>query len=235
MTTPPPFTRAHPAAVAAFAVFALGTAGSAMFIGHPAPSGDWAYHDIAHRHSWWAMHFYGGLGTALMYAGFGVLVALLCRSRAAGWAAAVAAAGAALVAVGGALFGIGVAMEGAAFSYATDPAGLPPAQGAVLMAYLNDSPGRYLGAISAGQVLIGVGWLLLLGALWRSRGVPRPVVPLLVLGLLASTALGFSPLGTVIEILLVRVPSVLVAVLAVRSSRTAGDQVTPVPATSSTS
>lgn len=220
VTIPPadpdaPAARIHPGAVAALVVFALGMAGSAMFIGHPAPHGDWTYDEVAHRHSWWSMHFYGGLGTALLYVGFGPLVVLLCRARSATWAAA----GAVLSAAGGVLFGIGVAMEGAAFSYATDPAGLPAAEGAVLMAYLNDSPGRYLGAINAGQILIGLGWLALLTALWRSRTTPRWVAPAIGLGLVISSAIPFTTGGTVIEILLVRVPSVFVAVLAARSSR----------------
>jgi hypothetical protein len=172
-------------------VLAVGAVASTAFGIWPPASGraeSFRYDVIAPmRTSWWAWHLVGGLGVAAAAIAVSLAVCLLVPSRGATWATF----GALLTALGGLAFYGSVAAEGVLGLYATDPEALPARSGTGLLTFVDDKSEPVDVLLIPGLVLLTLGPLLLAGALWRARTVPRwlPVA-------FALTNAGGFPLST---------------------------------------
>lgn len=129
---------------------------------------------------WFVAHVVAASAAAL----FGVAApALAGLARARG--AALATAGAVLTVLGGATLAIAFGAEAHLLSVAADPS-LDAAAMAALAALEHHSPAMTM--ILLGVPLVGVGQLLLAGALLRARTVPRWAPALVLAGLVVSLA-----------------------------------------------
>jgi len=130
-----------------------------------------SYADIEpHRDAAWLGTLLDGLAFAAVGIALGIAV---CRLVPAARGAALATVGALLSGLGGVAFCAGMVSFGSLAWYATDPAAVPVDAGTSFMTYVVDNPGHVLGAQMAGFLLYTIGGLLLMGALWRARAVPR--------------------------------------------------------------
>lgn len=132
------------------------------------------------RKGWYVSHYFGGTLMGLGFIGLALAACLLVRQSGSAWTTS----GAALTALGGLVIAPGLAGEGVAYSYATDTAAVPRAQGAVLLRYMFDHPDRTLVLLLAGLGLITIGGLLLGVGLLRARAVPLWVTIALIVGTL---------------------------------------------------
>ena len=124
------------------------------------------------REQWWLLHFYGaGFGFILAFGGLAILTVIACRR-----ARVLATIGGVIATVGAILTSLGFAAEGVTWAYATDPDVIDPVAGAELLHNFGEYPAMIDDPILTGFVLIPVGVLLLLIALWIARGVPRWLV-----------------------------------------------------------
>jgi hypothetical protein len=122
----------------------------------------------AMRSSWWAWHLLGGLGVAVATITVALAVCLLVPARGVTWAIL----GALLTGLGGLAFYGGVAAEAVPGAYATEPEALSAQSGTTLLRVVDDL--EPIGALLIPAfVLLTVGALLLAGALWLARSVPR--------------------------------------------------------------
>lgn len=122
----------------------------------------------ASRSSWWAWHLVGGLGVAVATIAVALAVCLLVLARGATWATV----GALLTGLGGLAFYGSVAAEAVPGAYATEPEALSAQSGTTLLRVVDDL--EPIGALLiVAVVLLTVGPLLLAGALWHARSVPR--------------------------------------------------------------
>jgi hypothetical protein len=129
-----------------------------------------AYADLApHRDGAWLGSLADGLAFAAAGVALGLAVCLLAPVR----GRVLATVGAVGTALGGALFSAGMVGFGALAWYATNPAALSPEAGTALLAQVKDNPGHLLVVQMAGFLLFTLGALVLSGALWRARSVPR--------------------------------------------------------------
>jgi hypothetical protein len=129
-----------------------------------------AYDDLApHRDGAWL----GSLVDGLALAAIGVTLAIAVCRLAPGRGAALATVGGVLTGLGGIAFSVGMFAFGSLAWYATSPEAVQPDAGEALMTYVNDNPGHVLLPQMIGFLLFTLGSLLLMGALWRSRSVPR--------------------------------------------------------------
>jgi hypothetical protein len=122
-----------------------------------------------HRDAAWL----GTMVDGLAIAAIGVTLGLVVCRLVAGRGAALATIGAVLTGVGGVAFAAGMISFGSFAWYATDPAAVAPDAGDAMMTYVVDKPGHMMATQMAGFLLFTVGSLLLMGALWRARAVPR--------------------------------------------------------------
>lgn len=128
------------------------------------------YADLApHRDAAWLGTMIDGLGFAVVGITLGLAVCLLAPARGAAWANA----GAVVAGLGGVAFCAGMVSFGSFAWYATEPRALPVDRGTALMTYVVDHPGHLLGLQMAGFLLVTLGSLVLMVALWRARSVPR--------------------------------------------------------------
>jgi hypothetical protein len=200
----------------AFAVLVLATIGErALTLWHPdsSPDDTFDYNVLAPmRNTWWAFHFVGGIALVMQSVAFVVAVCLLARSRGTSWGVA----GATTYVLGAAAFGVGIAAEGVAFAYATDPAAVPPAQGAPLLAYMGEHADRYLVGVLAGLALISIGAIALCIALLRARTVHWIIPAVLLAGTLANLVLPFGVVGFVISTATTTIPMLAIGWYAAR-------------------
>jgi hypothetical protein len=125
------------------------------------------YADIApHRDAAWLGAIIDGLGFAAVGIGLGLAVCLLASHR----GSALANIGAVLTGFGGVAFCGGMVAFGSFAWYATS---LPVDTGTALMSYFQDNPGHLIGLQMAGFLLVTLGSLVLMVALWRAGSVPR--------------------------------------------------------------
>jgi hypothetical protein len=128
------------------------------------------YADLApHRDAAWLGAIVDGLGIAAIGIAFGLAVCRLAPAR----GSTLANIGAVLAGIGGVAFCAGMISFGSLAWYATDTAAIPTDPGTALMAYVEDNPGHVMGLQMVGFLLFTLGSLVLMGALWRSRSVPR--------------------------------------------------------------
>src|SRR6185295_12000224 len=110
-----------------------------------------SYEDIApHRDAAWLGTLVDGLAIAAVGVTLALAVCRLVRAR-----------------------GAALATFGSLSWYATSPDAVPPDAGSAFMTYVNDNPGHVMLPQMIGFLLFTLGSLLLMGALWRSRSVPR--------------------------------------------------------------
>lgn len=128
------------------------------------------YADIApHRDAAWLGAVIDGFGYAAVGIALGLAVCALAPGRGSTWATV----GAVLTGFGGVAFCAGMISFGSLAWYATSTEAIPAASGTTLMSYLESDPGHLLGVQMAGFLLVTVGSLVLMAALWRARSVPR--------------------------------------------------------------
>ena len=132
---------------------------------------------------WWRMHLLAA-AAALLFALAAAPLASLARGRGAG----LATTGAALLALGGGALTVAFSAEAHLWSLAADPS-LDQDALVGLVALDEGSPAMTL--LSAGFPLVGLGTILLMSGLLRSRAVPRLLPALVLVGTLAS--LGGAP------------------------------------------
>lgn len=129
---------------------------------------------------WFRIHLLAAVA-AVLFVVAAVALASLVRRRGAG----LAAAGAALLVAGGGVLAIAFGAEAHLLSVAADPS-LDRSAMVALARLEEDSPAMSL--LSVGFPLVGIGTLLLMAGLIRSRAVPRWQPALVVLGTLTSVA-----------------------------------------------
>lgn len=140
------------------------------------------------RDQWWLFHFYGaGFGFILGFGAFSVIVAILCLRR----GAVLAALGGVVTTAGAILSALGFAAEGVAWAYATDPRVIDPVEGAKLLEKFGEYPAMIDEPILLGFLLVPIGVLIQLVALWVARAVPRWLLVATVVVLLLEVV----PLG----------------------------------------
>jgi hypothetical protein len=128
------------------------------------------YADIApHRDAAWLGTVADGLGYAAVGIALGLAACMLAPGRGSAWATI----GAAMTGLGGVMFCAGMVAFGTFAWYATSTDAIPADAGTALMTYAEDSPGHVLGLQMAGFLLLTVGSLVVMVALWRARSVPR--------------------------------------------------------------
>jgi hypothetical protein len=128
------------------------------------------YADIApNRDGAWLGTLIDGLGFAAAGVALGLAVCLLAPAR----GSVLANVGAVMTGLGGVAFCAGIISFGSFAWYATSTDAIPAETGTALMTYLEDNPGHLMGPQMAGFLLFTLGSLVLMGALWRARSVPR--------------------------------------------------------------
>lgn len=128
------------------------------------------YADIApHRDAAWLGTLVDGLGYAAIGIALGVAVCMLAPGK----GSVLAGIGAVMTGLGGVLFCAGMVSFGSFAWYATSTDAIPAEAGTALMTYAEESPGHILGTQMAGFLLVTLGSLVLMAALWRARSVPR--------------------------------------------------------------
>jgi len=164
-----------------------------------------SYEDIApHRDAAWLGTLVDGLAIAAVGVTLALAVCRLVRAR----GAALATVGSVLTGFGGIAFFAGMFAFGSLSWYATSPDAVPPDAGSAFMTYVNDNPGHVMLPQMLGFLLFTLGSLLLMGALWRSRSVPRwlPIAYLvLTVGIFALSGLLLNVVQAVQTLLLVPV------------------------------
>ena len=149
----------------------------------------------------WVEHR-GGTWPALMADGFafavlGITVALAVCHLVRGRGRIAALVGGVMTTIGGVLFAMG-ASAGAALAWFITSDGISEQAGRDLVDYLNAHPMHQLGAQMAGFGLFTLGSLVLGGALWRARVVPRAaIVAYVVLTIGLFIGLGQTAMNTV--------------------------------------
>ena len=132
---------------------------------------------------WWRMHLLAA-AAAFLFALAAAPLASLARDRGAG----LAATGAALLALGAGALTVAFSAEAQLWSLAADPS-LDQDALVGLVALEEGSPAMAM--LQAGFPLVGIGTILLMSGLLRSRQVPRVAPALVLVGTLAS--LGAAP------------------------------------------
>lgn len=171
-TTPAPVSTAQARAVTVSAFLGLGAVAVAVAVlWQPWGERDaLGYADIApHRDAAWLGTMIDGLAFAVVGVTLGLAVCRLARARGSAWATV----GAAMTGLGGIAFCAGMISFGSLSWYATDTRALPADAGTALMTYAVDHPGHLMGPQMAGFLLVTLGSLALMVALWRARSVPR--------------------------------------------------------------
>jgi hypothetical protein len=129
-----------------------------------------AYADIApHADAAWLGALIDGLGFAAIGIALGLAVCMLVPAK----GSTLANVGAVMTGIGGVAFCAGMISFASFAWYATNTAALPIDSGTSLMSYVEDNGGHLMGVQMAGFLLVTLGSLVLMGALWRSRAVPR--------------------------------------------------------------
>lgn len=151
------------------------------------------YADIApHRDAAWLGALADGLAVAAAALTLGLAVCLLAPAR----GRALATIGTVVSTLGGVLFSSGMVAFGALAWFATDSATLSTENGTALLAAMEKNPGHLTAVQMAGFLLFTLGSLILMGALWRARSVPR-WLPVAVLVLTVAT---FATGGVVLNL-----------------------------------
>jgi hypothetical protein len=128
------------------------------------------YADLApHRDAAWLGALIDGLSFAALGITLGIAVCLLAPAR----GAVLANVGAVLTGFGGLAFCAGMVSFGSFAWYATNTDAISVESGTALMTYIENNPAHILGPQMAGFLLATLGSLVLMGALWRARAVPR--------------------------------------------------------------
>lgn len=183
-------------AIVAVALAGGALAAAAALLWHPWPErNDLSYASFAGvRDAAWAGLVLDGIGTAAAGVALGLAVCLLAPTRGAAWANV----GAVLVAIGGMLFATAIVGYATFGWYATATDAIPAEAGASLMSYAEENFDR-VGALQVpGFLLLTIGTLVLMVALWRCRAVPRWLpVTIAVLTVVAFVGLG----GRVLDVL----------------------------------
>jgi len=176
-----------------FALLAVGAVARFVFVAtHPPVDHHlFEYETIAPmREQWWLLHFYGaGFGFILAFGSLAILTVIACRRT-----RVLATVGGVIATLGAILTALGFAAEGVTWAYATDPKVIDPDAGAALLHNLGEYPAMIDDPILTGFLLIPIGVLLQLVALWIARAVPRWLV-YTTLGVLVLSQL---PLPTVV-------------------------------------
>ncbi len=151
------------------AITALGAAVGGIFWPVAADGGDtYSYADIADRRDlWWGLLAFlavNGIVNVMLQA---VAVLVLVRERGSRWATV----GAALMWVGIATQAVGVAGWQSAYFYATDP-GVDPAAGRAVVEAANADQAHLFPLLIAGALLVMIGTVLQVVALFRAKAVP---------------------------------------------------------------
>lgn len=157
-----------------------------------------------HRDAAWLGTVIDGLGFAAIGIALGLAVCILAPGRGSTWANV----GAVMTGFGGVAFCGGVVSFGSFAWYATDTDAIPADSGTALMTYLNDHPAHLMGLQMAGFLLITLGSLVLIVALWRARSVPRwlPIAYLvLTIGVFALSGVALNIVQAVQALSLVAV------------------------------
>jgi hypothetical protein len=164
-----------------------------------------SYADIApHRDAAWIGTLIDGLAIAAVGVTLAIAVCRLVPAR----GAALATVGSVLTGFGGVAFFAGMFAFGSLSWYATSTDALPADTGSAFMTYVNDNPGHVMLPQMIGFLLYTLGSLLLMGALWRSRAVPRwlPIAFLvLTVGVFATGGVLLNVIQAVQTLLLVPV------------------------------
>jgi hypothetical protein len=165
--------------VVAVALAAAGASLAGLVLTHPwgaradSSSDEIFFYDqwVEHRDATWPALMADGF----FYAVLGLTVALAVCHLVRGRGRVAALVGGVLTTVGGVLFAMG-ASAGAALAWFTTSDGLSEQAGRDLVDYLNAHPAHQIGAQLAGFGLVTLGTLVLAGALWRARVVPRVAI-----------------------------------------------------------
>jgi hypothetical protein len=129
-----------------------------------------SYADLApHADAAWLGTVVDGLAMAAIGVTLGLAVCRLAPAR--GYT--LATIGAVVTGIGGVAFAGGMVAFGTLAWYATNTDAVPADDGAALMTYVESNPGHAIGLQMAGFLLYTIGALVLMGALWRARSVPR--------------------------------------------------------------
>lgn len=172
------------------------------------------YADIApHRDAAWLGAIIDGLGFAAVGIALGLAVCLLAPARGSRWANA----GAVATGLGGVAFCAGMVSFGSFAWYATNTDAIPADSGTALMSYTEDNLGHVMGLQMAGFLLVTLGSLALMVALWRARSVPR----WLPIGYLVLTVAVFALNGVALNIVQA-VQTLSLLVVAFYAARAAG-------------
>ena len=138
----------------------------------------------AARTGYWPMNLYvGGPGYVVSFAAAAAFLVLLGRHS------VLACVSGLLVGLGGIVFGLAIVAEALPFALAVDPAVLPAADGADLVASLNGRLDLLLPTILGATAVIAVGGVLGLVAALRARTTPRWFAPAALAAVLASQVL----------------------------------------------
>jgi uncharacterized membrane protein len=139
------------------------------------------------RDAVWAGSIIDGLALAAVGVTLGLAVCLLAPARGSVWANI----GAVLSGLGGVAFCAGISAHGVLTWYATATEAIPADAGTTMMAYVEDNFGHVAALHVSGFLLLTLGSLLLMVALWRARSVPR-WLPIAFLVLTVAVFTGLS-------------------------------------------
>jgi hypothetical protein len=165
----------------------LGAVGDAvLFVWRPGTQRDALdYADIAPvRDATWLTGVLDAVASGLALTAFAIGVCVLVTRR----GRTLATIGAAFTIFGHILLSAGVFAVGVLFWYATEPDALSEEAGTELLDYFQDHLGHLIGPQFVGFASTALGVLIMAGALWRSRVVPRWYPVVLVLGLVVQGA-----------------------------------------------
>lgn len=172
------------------------------------------YADLApHRDAAWLGSVIDGLGFAALAITLGLAVCILAPARGSTWANI----GAVVTGFGGVAFCAGMVSFGSFAWYATSTDAIPADSGTALITYTVNNPGHMMGLQMAGFLLVTLGSLVLMAALWRARSVPR----WLPIGYLVLTV-GLFALGGVALNIVQAIQTLSLVVIAFYALRAAG-------------
>src|SRR3954471_20739496 len=159
--------------VTSLSALALSIVSFAKPIGHGDALPDYAA--IAPNRGYvWAFFLVAGVQLIVGACAAALAAWLLVPARGARWATV----GGSAVWLGAAIYGVGIGGWATLYYFGTDPATLDPATAARFIDHVNHDTPRMLAVPIGGALLVALGALLLVVALWRARTVPRwvPIV-----------------------------------------------------------
>jgi hypothetical protein len=194
-TVPVTASRARAAIVSAALTVGAATVAAVVLLQPWGGRNELAYGDIApHRDAAWLGAVADGLGIAVVAIGLALAVCMLAPTR----GSTLANIGAVVAGIGGAAFCAGQTAFGSIAWYATDTHVLSTDAGTSLLKYVVDNPGHGMAEAMAGFLLYSIGSLLLMGALWRARSVPR-WLPVAYLVLTIGVFLSFGVVANIVQ------------------------------------